>query len=557
MLEKPPLFTPVHSSFFDNAAKCPDHLAVEFSQYRSYTYSDLSGISTSIFDRILSVKEKVGKSHWVAFLCDKNISAYASILGILKSGKGYLPLSTHYPVSRLQDMLSRSDSQLLIVDESCTEKIRALLPLLHTGLYVWIIDSEGNTSTFTDEFATQFPDTHFLPENGIEEKNDKERATIQDLTSTISGETPAYLLFTSGSTGRPKGVVVTHENVTSFLDSVTKKFRFTTNDRFSQNFDFTFDLSVFDVFVCFQVGACLCPPSSGDTILPSSYIARCNLSVWFSVPSMITSMASNKQLKSDAFNSLRYSLFCGEALTEKSARLWHSAAPSSILSNLYGPTEATIACTSFDWQLNDKGNKNDHNDIIGAIVPIGTPFENVQLKVLNQQLSPVNSGSVGELWIGGTQVAKCYLGDAKQTQQRFAYDDQLKCRFYRTGDRVFFDDSGILNFVGRVDHQVKVNGYRVELGEIEAALRILHHGHAVVVVKDSPQVARKRLIAFLETGKKEKQYAEKATILKQLRVTLPDYMIPSELFFVEQFPLNSNGKIDRAQFSSESDIAVL
>ena len=205
---------------------------------------------------------------------------------------------------------------------------------------------------------------------------------------------PAYLLFTSGSTGRPKGVLVRQANVRAFLDAISSRYDLHGDDRLSQLFDLTFDLSVFDLFAAWEHGACVCSPTPKELLNPSSFVRSAGLTVWFSVPSVAMFLQRFHALRPGAFASLRLSLFCGEALPARLAAAWAGAAPGSVINNLYGPTEATIACTAYRFEPTDEPDPS-------SVVPIGSPLGSTRVQVVDESLSEVTPGDDGELAVSG------------------------------------------------------------------------------------------------------------------------------------------------------------
>jgi amino acid adenylation domain-containing protein len=519
----------LHAGFFQRAAASPASIALNFGD-RAISYDELRRLALSIAGVVMAGGEDRAASPWVGMLVGKSLHGYAAMLGILAARKGYMPLSCSAPGARLADMIERSDTSLVFVDEDGLQVLPSVLAHVSRRLTVLVDAAEENATAEVEALEKAWPSHAFR-------RVAPEAALNESLALEVHRDTPAYLLFTSGSTGRPKGVAVSHGNVRHFLDSVADRYAFTAADRFSQNFDFTFDLSVFDVFACLDAGGCICVPSSGDRVLPARYINRARLTVWFSVPSAVSAMQSARQLNLGAFGGLRYSFFCGEALIVKTARAWQSAAPAGKLVNLYGPTEATVCCTEYAWSAESSALADEH------VVPIGNAFRGLQASVRDENGIAVAGGEVGELCIAGPQVALGYLDSPEENAKRFGEDVSSGQRFYRTGDRVFFDARGCLHFVGRVDHQVKVRGYRIELGEVEQALRACSAVANSVAMPWPPQAPHERLIAVCEAEGQDGREGER--VIGELRQRLPGYMVPSEVVFMERFPLNGNGKIDR------------
>jgi amino acid adenylation domain-containing protein len=520
---------PLYSGFLDSVNACDSRAALDFGDH-AVTYGELGEIALRIAGTIEGGGADATDSPWIGMLVNKSIQGYAAILGILLSGRGYVPLSCSTPISRLAEMITRSGTRVLIVDDDGARLLPALLKRIDRKLTVCVAAGNADNARI-EALESEFTSHTFLPVSEVP-KN------IDSVERMVKRDTPAYLLFTSGSTGRPKGVMVSHGNVQHFLHAVANQYSLSSADRFSQNFDFTFDLSVFDIFVTLEVGGCICVPSEGDKVLPRRYISRSRLTVWFSVPSAVTKMQDTRQLSPGAFSGLRYSLFCGEALIVKVARLWHEAAPNAALINLYGPTEATVYCTAHTWDARTRALGDEQ------IVPIGSALPGLYTRILGERMRRVADAEVGELWIGGPQVALGYLDSPSENAYRFLLDDQTGERLYRTGDRVFSrSDADCLHFVGRVDHQLKINGYRVELGEVEQALRACSASANVVAAPWPPEGPYEKLIAVFDAGVKDA--LDDARLLRELKDRLPAYMLPAEIVYLHPLPLNGNGKIDR------------
>jgi amino acid adenylation domain-containing protein len=353
----------------------------------------------------------------------------------------------------------------------------------------------------------------------------------------VDADAIAYLLFTSGSTGIPKGVMVSHANVLHFVDRMLDRFDVTHEDRLSQTFDMTFDVSVFDMFVGWDRGACVCCPSAATVIKPGKFIRESELTIWFSVPSIALLMKRLGMLKPGLYPSLRWSLFAGEPLPVEVARQWAEAAPNSTIENLYGPTEVTVICTGYRWDPSRSPAESEF-----GVVPIGWPLSGLDALVVDDRLREVEPGREGELIVAGPQVTLGYLDDPEKTAAAFVVPPGRSERFYRTGDLVRRPlGDGPIGYLGRIDHQVKINGIRVELGEIEAHLREASGVDEVVALgwprSESSALA---ITAFVCADGLDAE-AVRARMAEQL----PDYMIPKAIHTLPELPLNANGKIDR------------
>src|SRR4030095_7110139 len=335
----------------------------------------------------------------------------------------------------------------------------------------------------------------------------------------------------------PKGVMVSHANVLYDRDYVTKRYGFTSNDRVSQTFDLTFDLSAHDMFVAWESGACLCCPTQKQLIKPGAFVNDARLTVWFSVPSTAVFMRRFGVLKPGMYPGLRLSLFCGEALPVEIVRHWALAAPNSVIENIYGPTELTIACTAYRWDHTKSPDECEQ-----GIVPIGQPFDGMRALIVDEQLREVAPGRDGELLMTGPQLSLGYWQDGEKTRRAFVSVDGRDAIYYRTGDRVRQPAANKpLVYLGRLDNQIKVLGHRVELGEVETAVRQVS-GLEGVVALGWPTTERGAdgIEVFLEADR-----VDKNALATRLKEKLPAYMLPRGIVLLDRFPLNANGKYDR------------
>ena len=342
-------------------------------------------------------------------------------------------------------------------------------------------------------------------------------------------------MFTSGTAGQPKAVGVTHANVAAYLRSVTAWCRGGPQARFSQCFDLAFDLSVHDLFVCWSSAACSYVLQENEKFAPTAFIQRHAITHWFSVPSLIAIMRRLGSLKPNSFPSIRQTLFCGEPLVESLARSWDEAAPNSKIHNLYGPTEGTIAITRHRW-------RRDTRRAAQAIVPIGLPFEGQQALVLDHDRRVVYGSGMGELALAGDQVTEGYIGNDALTQIRFVNvkdDNDNAKRVYLTGDRVRMREE--LEFIGRIDDQIQLNGYRVEIAEVEEAIRNASRSDAVAVISlPEGTMSATKMVAFVENDD-----LDLAKIRENCKLNLAAPLIPTAIHAVEQLPYSTNGKINR------------
>jgi len=421
------------------------------------------------------IASTLGSARRVGLLGDRSVTAYAGYLAVQRIGATVVPLNPAFPPARNETIARAADLDLILTGDpsSCAAPVRTPDP---------------------DEVA--------------------------------------YILFTSGSTGTPKGVPIQHRNVDAYLRHVIPRYEIGLGDRLSQTFDLTFDLSVFDLFAAWGAGATLVVPTRADLMAPSRFVVRRRITHWFSVPSVVSFAMRLRGLRPGCMPDLRWSLFCGEPLTSAQAAAWQAAASGSVVENLYGPTELTLSCSQFRY-TGPLGS--------GESVPIGELYPGADAIVIDSAGLP---SEVGELCVRGPQRFPGYLDPADNAGRfvRFengrasVVDSADPSLWYRTGDRVRWSDDGLVH-LGRLDHQVKVSGYRVELGEVEAALRAVPGIRDVVVVAVPGRRGETKLAAAC-TG-------SPGDALAVLRSRLPEYMIPETLTVLDTLPLNANGKIDR------------
>ncbi|MBV9110545.1 MAG: amino acid adenylation domain-containing protein, partial [Gemmatimonadetes bacterium] len=489
----------IHELFEAQVERTPDAVAVRFEE-ASLTYRELNARANRLAHHLRG--HGVGPEVRVGVMMERSLEMVVSLLAVLKAGGAYVPLDPGLPAERLAYMLDDSAVPVLLTQE----RLRAVLPA-RDGVRVVSVDGARR------EIAAESAEN---PESGA------------------GPDSLAYVIYTSGSTGRPKGVMNQHRGVVNRLVWMQAQFGIGADDVVLQKTPFGFDVSVWEFFWPLQQGATLViarPDGHRDPAYLRDVIEREGVTTLHFVPSMLQPFV--EAVEPGRCASLRHVVCSGEALPPALVARFHERfAGPVVLTNLYGPTEAAVDVSC--WTCPRDG--------AGDVVPIGRPVWNTALYVLDAGLKPVPVGTPGELYIGGVQVARGYQGRAAMTAERFVPDPfsaERGARLYRTGDRARWRTDGAIEYLGRLDFQVKVRGFRIELGEIEAALRQASGVRDCTVIAREDRTGDPRLVAYVVGD------AEAEALRDRLRRTLPEYMVPSAFVSMDALPLTPNGKLDR------------
>jgi amino acid adenylation domain-containing protein len=463
--------------------------------------------------------EPGGPAPVTALMAHRHLSSYVAILACLIRGHAWVPINVDHPDRRNLAVLRKSRATRVISGNGAFDVLTRTLDAV-SELAIEVV---------------RCPDR---------------KAEVPSLVASIEvpAEVPAarraYILFTSGSTGEPKGVPIHHGALTGYLDAAGPLLGTAPDDRCSQTFELTFDLSIHDLLLCWTAGAHLIVPTQTELARPAQYIRDHALTRWFSVPSLAYQMRLQGDLVPGAFPSLRTSLFCGEALPALLATEWGHAAPDSVVENWYGPTEATIACSRYVLPPPESDSAPIHD-----LTPIGDAFEGMSMSIHGDDLAELPDGAPGELLLAGRQLSEGYLDDPERNARTFVRVPGRAWVSYRTGDRAVREPGGPVRFLGRVDNQVKVRGFRIELGEVEAALRSASGGANAVAMSWPPgEPSGRCIVAALES-----HGVDAANVLDAVARALPDYMVPAQIVCLATFPTNASGKADRREIARQAE----
>jgi D-alanine--poly(phosphoribitol) ligase subunit 1 len=492
--------------FVDSVRRYPDRLALTAGEWR-LTYREMAALASTIRRRIREAG--FGEADLIGVLTGDSLFTYASILAILANGSAYVPVNRGNPRDRIATILE--DAKLDVV--VCHEDHHALVD------------------------AAKLAGTSLLDVRGTSWMEAKELDP-----PAISEDNLAYIFFTSGSTGKPKGVPIRHRNLDAFMNVLldTGSYQFSPEDCFLQMFELTFDLSVMSLFTPLAVGGCCCVvPEKGISYLNVlDILDREEITVALMVPSMLSYLS--RFFDEIQFDRLRYSLFCGEALPQSLTHRWSKCVPNASVQNVYGPTEATIWCLRYDWTENDGA-----AEAVNGVVAIGRPIPGMDAVVVDELLRPVKRGERGEICLIGPQLADGYWRDEEKTEAAFVKIEGRAQVAYRTGDLGFVNSRDNFVYCGRRDHQVKIDGHRIELAEIEHHVRECTGRSMVAVVPSTSQSGVTSLALFIEA-----KGISVDRVKEHLQQKLPIYMQPRKVRLIESMPLNPNGKIDRRALSA-------
>jgi D-alanine--poly(phosphoribitol) ligase subunit 1 len=486
------------------AEKTPNTIAFQNST-NSISYKDLKEQSDALAKWIIT-NNGTGSEPIIVF-GHMQTEMISTFLGCVKSGHAYIPVDESIPADRLQKMIQNSGAKLLISPSTDIELNFDSIEMVKNEELQMIFKTSSVTNNLEDHFVKE--DDNF------------------------------YIIYTSGSTGDPKGVQITENCLKSFVNWMEKDFGLKQGQRFLNQAPFSFDLSVMDLYPSLVTGGTLIAIEKSMISRPKvlfQYLEESNIEVWTSTPSFADMCMMNPDFNENLLPNMKTFLFCGEVLSSQSAKQLTTRFPKATVFNTYGPTEATVAVTFVPVT----------EEILNqyATLPIGVPKEDTKIYIMDENGTPLPEGEKGEIVIVGPSVSKGYLQNKEKTEAAFKTINGMKA--YKTGDSGYFEN-GQLFYNGRIDLQIKLHGYRIEIEDIENNIRKLPLIKSVVVIPEMKdgKCTDLHCLVVVDENDFEKDYQLTNFLKKQLTDFMPTYMIPRKFSYLTSLPMTTNGKVDR------------
>jgi amino acid adenylation domain-containing protein len=486
----------IHHLFEAQVKRSPDAVALVCGEVE-LSYRQLNERANQLAHELMRLG--VGPNSLIGICVERSPEMVVALLATLKAGGAYVPLDPTYPPDRLAFMLNDAHATILLTQSDLVET----LPF-HGGPRI-CLDSDWKSI----------------------EKN-----STDNLNTRIDADNLAYVIYTSGSTGQPKGAMITHRGLTNYLNWATEAYAVADGCGAPVNSSISFDLTVTSLFTPLMVGRSVFLLPDGIEALATALTERSNYSLLKITPAHLRALAGLLPA-ADIAGRVRALIIGGEALHFESLSFWRWHAPATRIINEYGPTETVVGCCVYEVSANDP---------VSGPVPIGTPISNTELYVLDDNFKRVASGETGELFIGGAGVASGYLNREKLTRERFVANPFGYGCLYRSGDLARVTRDGNFEYFGRLDDQIKLRGFRVELGEIETVLKQHEAISDCAVIAKDEESGQKRVIAFVIPN--QSLTISEANLASFLKTKLPDYMIPAAFIQIPILPLTINGKVN-------------
>ncbi|MCC5648474.1 amino acid adenylation domain-containing protein [Nostoc sp. XA013] len=505
----------IHHWIEAQANSTPNNIAAIFGN-QHLTYKELNAKANNLAHHLTSLGVK---SETIVALCvERSLDMIIGIFGILKAGAAYLPLEPSLPEAALAFRLQDAQVSVLLTQKCLVEK-------MNFQAQVVCIDADINDS-------------------------------LQDnVLKPVTPENLAYVIYTSGSTGKPKGVAVEHRQIVNYVNGILEKLDLPVASNFATVSTFAADLGNTAIFSALCTGGCLHIIAEECATDPVAFAEYCDelrsaagdrysIDCLKIVPSHLSALLSGSH--SEKLLPRQCLILGGEAATWDLIKQVRELAPKCKIFNHYGPTETTVGVLTYPVE-------EVSTDTLSNTVPLGRPLANTQIYLLDNYCQPVPLGAVGEIYISGDNLARGYINQPELTNERFIanpFSSETDARLYKTGDLGRYQSDGNLEFLGRIDDQVKLHGYRIELGEIEAVLRQHSQLREVVVVAKETYPGKKQLVAYI-VGQEHLKSAELRDFLQR---KLPEYMLPSQFVFLKALPLTANGKIDKKSLPAPDSV---
>jgi amino acid adenylation domain-containing protein len=504
-----------------SAAKNPGHAAV-VDRSRVLSYAELDAESNRLA-RLLRA-QGVAAGDRVGLFLDKSLESIVGIYAVLKAGGVYVPLDPQAPIARVAYVLRNCAIEWLLTGSEKSGSWAELIKQAREIKGLIVLNSDQVQGRDVRD------DVSVLDSTAVDAQADGAISVAR------IGSDLAYVLYTSGSTGNPKGVMLTHRNALAFVDWAVDEFRVRSYDRLSNHAPLHFDLSIFDIFAAARAGGTLVLVPQEISIFPieiARFIERSEITVWYSVPSLLSKLSEKANLRPGSLPRLRTILFAGEVFPVKYLRSLMFQLPHVRFSNLYGPTETNV-CTWFDV--------SSPPDASSEPIPIGRAIADVEVFAVKDDGAPADTHEVGELLVRGPTVMQGYWNDPERSNCGLVDDPFGRPeKVYRTGDLVRRERDGNFRLLGRRDAQIKSRGYRIELGEIEAALYRHRAVAECAAIAIPDEMITNRLVAVVAL----KHRIETAELHQWCAHIIPRYMIPESFVIQGSLPKTSTGKIDR------------
>ena len=526
----------LHDVFIETVRRVPSNIAIIQENGVKVSYDDLNRLSNRYANLLMSIKTDVRNNPYVGIISSVKIDSIASIIGCLKARCAYVPLDEYSPIERLKLIIENTKLDVIIVDSHWAEKFKSLFDCPEIKKVILLEDCNMLISS----------DNKIIYNKELCNYSDWEIPSFNQVCDDL-----AYILHSSGSTGIPKGIMLTHRNARTFIDWMQKEFLLNESDIVMSRAPFKFDLSVFDIFNTFKVGATLIcydwnKERSGNQkhIDYVKLMERMKATILYTTPSTFISLMNRGQLDSASL-TLRTIMYAGEPFPVPQLRKLSKLLPNTKIANIYGPTETNII--TYYWIKEIPTNDTDS-------IPLGYVVDDTEIIVVNENDKRIcKPFELGELWCRGGTVTIGYLGLKDKTAENLIQSPfhSFPTYFWKTGDYGFCDDSGLLHYRGRKDHMVKVKGFRIEIGEVENSISGFSGIDEFAVVAKRDEKYGNRLYCYFSCLNGISISIEK--LVEYIRRKLPEYMMPYRFLELENLPKTSSGKIDRVALQERND----